>query len=68
MEFFFGILVFIIYLSIFYFGYKKEYQRNSTEFIKTIIGMPVGFILSAFGFHVLNEKIKKWTKKNKTND
>jgi hypothetical protein len=30
--------------------------------------MPVGFILSAFGFHVLNEKIKKWTKKNKTND
>jgi hypothetical protein len=50
-------------LSIFLFGYKKDYQRNPKEFLKTIIGMSFVFILSLFGGNFIDKKIKKWTKK-----
>ncbi|MCG1037629.1 hypothetical protein [Polaribacter sargassicola] len=63
MEIFFGIIILLIYFSIFFFGYKKDYQRNPKEFIKTIIGMPTSFLLGLFGVGFLDEKIKKWTKK-----
>jgi hypothetical protein len=63
MEIFFGIIVLLIYISIFLFGYKKDYQRNPKEFLKTIIGMSFVFILSLFGGNFIDKKIKKWTKK-----
>ena len=50
MEELFGYLLFGIGLILFfYFGYKDDFKRNPKEFIKTIIGVPIGILSSLFG-------------------
>ncbi len=44
------LVIAIILILFFYFGYKDDYKRNPKEFIKTIIGVPIGILSSAFGF------------------
>ena len=51
------IILFVIFL---YWGYLPDYKRNPKEFWKTIIGMPIGMLLSGIGFKKLNNKIKNW--------
>jgi len=43
-----------------YFGYKQDYKRNPKEFMRTLIGMPIGMLLGGLGFRKLDDKIKKW--------
>ena len=59
----FFLVLFIIgfVFAFFYFGYYQDYKRNKREFLRTIIGMPIGFIASMFGFYSISKKIKDWT-------
>lgn len=43
-----------------YWAYLPDYKRNPTEFIRTLIGMPLGMFLGLLGHYSLNEKLKKW--------
>ncbi|SHI31507.1 hypothetical protein [Aquimarina spongiae] len=54
-----GVLItlFTIFL---YWAYLPDYKRNPKEFWRTIIGMPIGMLLSGIGFRDLNYRIKKW--------
>lgn len=56
----------IVMILFFYFGYKNDYKRNSKEFIKTIIGVPIGMLSSIYGLFGLVDWIRKWIK-NKEN-
>lgn len=53
-------LLIILFGMFLYWAYLPDYKRNPKEFWRTIFGMPVGMLLSLFGFKDLNEKIRKW--------
>jgi uncharacterized membrane protein YoaT (DUF817 family) len=56
------ITFFILFFGAFiYFGYYQDYKRNPKEFIRIIIGMPIGLLASFFGLKSIDEKIKKWS-------
>ncbi|MBL7868175.1 MAG: hypothetical protein JNM71_09145 [Flavobacterium lindanitolerans] len=57
------LIIFIIafVFAYFYFGYYQDYKRNPKDFLRTIIGMPVGLVSKMFGFSSFNQKIKDWT-------
>jgi hypothetical protein len=44
----------------FYFGFYQDYKRNPKEYIRTIIGMPLGIFANTFGWKNLDAKLKKW--------
>ncbi|CAM1361863.1 conserved hypothetical protein [Tenacibaculum litopenaei] len=37
-----------------YWAYLPDYRRNPTEFIRTLIGMPLGMFLGLVGHYSLN--------------
>lgn len=55
-----AIFIIAFVFAYFYFGYYQDYKRNPKEFLRTIIGMPAGFVSTMFGFSNLNQKIKNW--------
>ena len=59
------LVIAIILILFFYFGYKDDYKRNPKEFIKTIIGVPIGILSSAFGFFGISNLLQKWIKNDK---
>ena len=60
MEYLIIIILIILFGTLLYWAYLPDYKRNPKEFWRTIIGMPIGMLLSGIGFGNLNEKIKKW--------
>ena len=70
----FGFLIisfFILFFGAFiYFGYYQDYKRNPKEFIRSIIGMPIGLLASFFGLKEIDERLKKWANNSelKNND
>ncbi|XLS30541.1 hypothetical protein ACJD0Z_06875 [Flavobacteriaceae bacterium M23B6Z8] len=50
----------IIFGGFLYWAYLPDYRRNPKEFWRTLIGMPIGILLSALGYDAWNHKIKKW--------
>jgi len=61
------LIIGIVVILFFYFGYKDDYKRNPNEFIKTIIGVPIGIFSSVFGIFGLTDWIQKWIKKENRN-
>ncbi|MCF1192036.1 hypothetical protein LRR18_10620 [Mangrovimonas sp. AS39] len=60
------ISVFIILFGGFlYWAYLPDYRIDPKEFWRTLIGIPIGMLLSILGFGALNELIKKWAIKDK---
>lgn len=57
--------IILFVFAFFYFGYYQDYKRNPKEFLKTIIGMPIGFLANMFGFSNLNQKIKDWANRDR---
>ncbi|MCL6219526.1 hypothetical protein [Zunongwangia pacifica] len=56
----FFIAFFVAYI---YFGYYQDYKKNPTEFIRSIIGMPLGMLASTLGFKSIDKKLKNWANK-----
>lgn len=55
----------ILFGGFLYWAYLPDYRRDPKEFWRTLIGMPIGMLLSILGFSALNELIKKWGIKDK---
>ena len=57
-------LTMIICIALFgaflYFGYRDDYKRNPQEFVRTLVGLPLSFLLGILGIHGLDQKIKDW--------
>lgn len=62
---FFIVLIILFFFGFIYFGYYQDYKRNPKEFLRTIIGMPIGFLASILGIESLNQKIKYWVNGDK---
>ena len=43
-----------------YFGYYQDYKRNPKEFIRSIVGMPIGILANLLGLKSIEEKLKQW--------
>jgi len=55
-------LVFLL-LLFFYFGYRDDYKRNPKQFLKIIIGVPLGFVAATLNALGISNKIKDWIRK-----
>ncbi len=62
-----SILVLLFYWFL-YWTYLPDYKRNPKEFLRVLIGMPIGMLLVGIGFHDLNEKIREWAVGKKDSD
>ena len=55
----------ILFGGFLYWAYLPDYRRNTKEFRRTLIGMPIGMLLGGLGYSTLNDKIKKWATDDK---
>lgn len=63
---FFLVIFFILFLGVYiYFGYYQDYKRQPKEFIRSIIGMPLGLAAQLLGFKQLDQKLKDWANNTK---
>ncbi len=50
----------ILFGAFLYWAYLPDYKRDPKEFKRTLIGMPIGLLMSYLGLRHFNEKIRKW--------
>lgn len=60
-EFIIIAILIILFGGFLYWAYLPDYRRNSKEFWRILIGMPIGMLLGGIGYKNLYDKIRKWT-------
>lgn len=62
-------IIIILFIAFLYYGYKDDYQKNPGEFWRTLIVMPLSFVMSLFGLTCFSNRLKRWAHKtNPKND
>ena len=59
------IIIGLLVILFFYFGYKDDFNRNPTSFFKTIVGVSIGFISTSLGLPGISTWMKEWMKEDR---